>query len=60
MNFQRPDRTHTTRQPGGQEREAVWQQERTLCRPAFLIYTLTEEGAHVGFERTGTHSDLFC
>jgi mRNA interferase YafQ len=25
-----------------------------------LIYTLTEKGAHVCFERTGTHSDLFC
>jgi mRNA interferase YafQ len=24
-----------------------------------LIYTLTENGAHVCFERTGTHSDLF-
>ena len=24
-----------------------------------LIYTLTEKGAHVCFERTGTHSDLF-
>ena len=24
-----------------------------------LIYTLTEGGAHVRFERTGTHSDLF-
>ncbi|HEY5911100.1 MAG TPA: type II toxin-antitoxin system YafQ family toxin [Verrucomicrobiae bacterium] len=24
-----------------------------------LIYTLTEKGAHVRFERTGTHSDLF-
>lgn len=25
-----------------------------------LIYTLTEDGSHVRFERTGTHSDLFC
>ena len=25
-----------------------------------LIYTLTEAGTHVRFERTGTHSDLFC
>jgi mRNA interferase YafQ len=24
-----------------------------------LIYTLSENGAHVCFERTGTHSDLF-
>lgn len=24
-----------------------------------LIYTLVENGAHVCFERTGTHSDLF-
>lgn len=24
-----------------------------------LIYTLTENNAHVRFERTGTHSDLF-
>lgn len=24
-----------------------------------LIYTLTEKAAHVRFERTGTHSDLF-
>lgn len=24
-----------------------------------LIYTLTEEGDHVRFERTGTHADLF-
>ncbi len=24
-----------------------------------LIYTLTEKGRHVRFERTGTHSDLF-
>ena len=24
-----------------------------------LIYTLTEKGAHVCFERTDTHSDLF-
>ena len=24
-----------------------------------LIYTLTEKSAHVCFERTGTHSDLF-
>jgi mRNA interferase YafQ len=24
-----------------------------------LIYTLTESGSHVRFERTGTHSDLF-
>ncbi|MBI3417384.1 MAG: type II toxin-antitoxin system YafQ family toxin [Verrucomicrobia bacterium] len=24
-----------------------------------LIYTLTDEGTHVRFERTGTHSDLF-
>ena len=24
-----------------------------------LIYTLTEQGARVRFERTGTHSDLF-
>lgn len=24
-----------------------------------LIYTLTENGGHVCFERTGTHSDLF-
>jgi mRNA interferase YafQ len=24
-----------------------------------LIYTLTDKGAHVRFERTGTHSDLF-
>lgn len=24
-----------------------------------LIYTLTENNAHVCFERTGTHSDLF-
>jgi len=24
-----------------------------------LIYTLTEKNAHVCFERTGTHSDLF-
>ena len=24
-----------------------------------LIYTLTEGGAHVRLERTGTHSDLF-
>ena len=24
-----------------------------------LIYTLTEKDAHVRFERTGTHSDLF-
>ena len=24
-----------------------------------LIYTLRENGAHVCFERTGTHSDLF-
>jgi mRNA interferase YafQ len=24
-----------------------------------LIYTLTENGLHVCFERTGTHSDLF-
>ncbi len=24
-----------------------------------LIYTLTEKGNHVCFERTGTHSDLF-
>jgi len=24
-----------------------------------LIYTLTENGAHVCFERTGTHGDLF-
>jgi mRNA interferase YafQ len=24
-----------------------------------LIYTLTENGSHVCFERTGTHSDLF-
>ena len=25
-----------------------------------LIYTLTEKNSHVRFERTGTHSDLFC
>ena len=25
-----------------------------------LIYTLTENDTHVRFERTGTHSDLFC
>jgi mRNA interferase YafQ len=24
-----------------------------------VIYTLTEDDAHVRFERTGTHSDLF-
>jgi mRNA interferase YafQ len=24
-----------------------------------LIYTLAEQGTHVRFERTGTHSDLF-
>jgi mRNA interferase YafQ len=24
-----------------------------------LIYTLTEDGTHVRFERIGTHSDLF-
>jgi mRNA interferase YafQ len=24
-----------------------------------LIYTLTEGGTHVRFERTGTHSDMF-
>jgi mRNA interferase YafQ len=24
-----------------------------------LIYTLTEKGTHVRFERTGSHSDLF-
>ena len=24
-----------------------------------LIYTLTERGTHVRFERTGTHADLF-
>ena len=24
-----------------------------------LIYTLGDQGAHVCFERTGTHSDLF-
>lgn len=24
-----------------------------------LIYTLVEKGAHIRFERTGTHSDLF-
>jgi mRNA interferase YafQ len=24
-----------------------------------LIYTLTEKGRHVRFERTGTHADLF-
>lgn len=24
-----------------------------------LIYTFTENGGHVRFERTGTHSDLF-
>jgi mRNA interferase YafQ len=24
-----------------------------------LLYSLTEKGAHVCFERTGTHSDLF-
>ena len=24
-----------------------------------LIYTLTDKGTHVCFERTGTHSDLF-
>ena len=24
-----------------------------------LIYTITEKGSHVRFERTGTHSDLF-
>ena len=24
-----------------------------------LIYTLTDNGAHVRFERSGTHSDLF-
>jgi mRNA interferase YafQ len=24
-----------------------------------LIYTLTEQGAHICLERTGTHSDLF-
>jgi mRNA interferase YafQ len=24
-----------------------------------LIYTLTEDGGHFRFERTGTHSDLF-
>lgn len=24
-----------------------------------LIYTLTDQDAHVRFERTGTHSDLF-
>jgi mRNA interferase YafQ len=24
-----------------------------------LIYTLTDKGAHICFERTGTHSDLF-
>lgn len=24
-----------------------------------LIYTLTEAGGHVRFERTGTHADLF-
>lgn len=24
-----------------------------------LIYTLTENGNHIRFERTGTHSDLF-
>ncbi len=24
-----------------------------------LIHTLTENGSHVRFERTGTHSDLF-
>ena len=24
-----------------------------------LIYTLTDHVAHIGFERTGTHSDLF-
>ncbi len=24
-----------------------------------LIYTLTENGGHVRFERTGTHGDLF-
>jgi mRNA interferase YafQ len=24
-----------------------------------LIYTLAENGSHVRFERTGTHSDLF-
>ncbi len=24
-----------------------------------LIYTLMENGGHVRFERTGTHSDLF-
>jgi mRNA interferase YafQ len=24
-----------------------------------LIYTLTENGSHVCFERTGTHGDLF-
>ncbi len=24
-----------------------------------LIYTLSEKGSHVCFERTGTHSDLF-
>jgi mRNA interferase YafQ len=25
-----------------------------------LIYTLTENGSHICFERTGTHNDLFC
>jgi mRNA interferase YafQ len=25
-----------------------------------LIYTLSEKNTHVRFERTGTHSDLFC
>jgi mRNA interferase YafQ len=25
-----------------------------------LIYTLTDKDTHVRFERTGTHSDLFC
>ena len=44
---------------GGQEREALWQQEGTLCQPASLIYTLTEKGSHVCFERTGRNSDLF-
>ena len=24
-----------------------------------LIYTITEKGSHVRFERTGTHADLF-
>jgi hypothetical protein len=40
-------------------RSSVLAERRYRGFAEVLIYTITEKGSHVRFERTGTHADLF-